>query len=51
MELILKALDGHIRVNETLGTVEVFDEYGTKMVLRDLDEATLAEFKKHYSVF
>jgi len=51
MELIIKALEGYIRVNTTLNTVEVFDEYGVKMVLRNLDNETLEAFKKHYQTY
>ena len=50
MEKILNAFEGHVRVNESTKTVEVFDEYGVKMRLT-VDAATLAEFKKHYPTF
>jgi len=50
-ELIVEAFKGHIRVNETLGTVEVFDDFGVKMVLRDLDKTTLEAFKEHYQTY
>ena len=45
--LIIAALRGHIRVNTSNKTVEVFNEYGTKLVLRDLDEATYEAFKNN----
>ena len=50
MEKILKALDGHVRVNESNSTVEIFNEYGVKMRLV-VDEATLKEFKDRYQSF
>ena len=48
---IVEALKGHVRVNETLGTVEIFDEFGVKMVLRNLDEFTLEAFKERYQTY
>ena len=45
--LIIKALKGKIRVNTSNQTVEVFNEYGTRMVLRDLDTATYEAFKNN----
>lgn len=50
-ELIVNALKGHVRVNETLGTVEIFNDFGVKMVLRDLDETTLEAFKDNYPTY
>jgi len=50
MDKILKAFDGHIRVNESNKTVEVYNEYGVTMRLI-VDEETLAEFRKHYPSF
>ena len=50
MEKILKAFEGHIRVNDSTKDVEVFNEYGVMMRLK-VDEETLAEFKKHFPSF
>ena len=50
MEKILKAFDGHIRVNEANKTIEVYNEYGVKMRLT-VDEETFAEFEKHFPKF
>ncbi len=50
MDKIIEAFQGHIRVNETMGDIELFDEHGVKMRLK-VDAETLAEFKKHYQVF
>ena len=50
MDKILKAFDGHIRVNLSNSTVEVFNEYGVVMRLA-VDEETLAEFKERYPLF
>ena len=49
--LIISALKGHIRVNEKLGIIEIYDEYGTKSVLRDVDPETLDAFKKYFQIF
>ena len=49
--LIIEALKGHVRVNVDTKTVEVFDEFGTKMVLRDLDQATFDAFKDKFQNF
>ena len=46
--LICAALEGHIRVNTTLKTVEIYDDYGVKVVLKDLDEMTYESFKDRY---
>ena len=45
---IVEALKGNIRVNKTLGTVEIYNEYGVHMVLRDLDADTLEAFKEYF---
>ncbi|MBP5471011.1 MAG: hypothetical protein J6Z11_17410 [Candidatus Riflebacteria bacterium] len=50
MEKILEALKGHVRVNESNNTVEIYNEYGTKMRLT-VDAETLAEFKANYPSF
>ena len=50
MDKILKAFEGHVRVNDSNKTVEVYTEYGVAMRLI-VDEETLAEFKKHYPSF
>ncbi len=50
MEEILRAFEGHVRVNEATGTVEVFDEYGVKMRLTVSAEA-LEAFKNRYPTF
>lgn len=49
--LIINALKGHIRVNEKLGIIEIYDEYGTKSVLRDVDYNTLEAFKTYFQIF
>ena len=45
---ICEALNGHVRVNTTLKTVEIYNEFGVQLVLRDLDESTYASFKNTY---
>lgn len=47
---IVRALKGHVRVNESNKTVEIYNEYGTKMVLRDLDDETFNAFVDQYGV-
>lgn len=47
-ELIINALDGHIRVNTTLKTVEIFNEFGVQLVLRNLDELTFKAFAERF---
>ena len=49
--LITEALKGHVRVNVDTKAVEIYDEYGTKTVLRDLDDATFDAFKAKYQNF
>lgn len=46
--LIVEALKGHVRVNVTLKTVEIYNEYGVQLVLRNLNEATYEAFKNTY---
>lgn len=50
-ELIVNALKDNVRVNVTLRTVELYNEYGVHMVLRDLDEETYNAFKETYPNF
>jgi len=47
MDKILEAFNGHVRVNDSNNTVEIYNEYGVKMRLT-VDAETLAEFKAHY---
>ena len=47
-KLICNALNGHIRVNTTLKTIEVYDDFGVKLVLKNLDTKTYNAFKKKY---
>lgn len=49
--LIVEALKGHVRVNVTLKTVEIYNEYGVQLVLRNLNEATYEAFKATYQNF
>lgn len=51
LRLIVNSLKGNVRVNTANNTVEIFNEYGTKMVLRDLDSATLEAFKNEFQNF
>lgn len=47
MDKIIESLKGHVRVNESNSTVEIYNEYGTKMRIA-VDAETLAEYKKNY---
>lgn len=49
--LIVEALKGNVRVNVSAKTVEIFDEYGVKAVLRNLDEMTFNAFKDTFTNF
>lgn len=49
--LIAKAFKGHIRVNVTMKSVEIFNDYGVQMVLRNLDEETYNAFKEEFENF
>ena len=51
LELITKALEGHVRVNVTMKSVEIYNEYGVQMVLRNLDPETFEAFKEKYQNF
>lgn len=51
LKLIVAALDGKCRVNESNNSVELFDEYGVKMRLSNLDGNTLAAFKENFPSF
>ena len=50
-KLIVEALKSNVRVNVSNKTVEIFDEYGVKAVLRNLDENTFEAFKETYQNF
>ena len=47
-EFIINALDSHIRVNTTLKTVEIYNDYGVQMVLRDLKDDVYEAFKTKF---
>lgn len=49
--LIIGALNGHVRVNVDTKAVEVYDDYGVKLVLRDLDNMTYEAFKRNFPNF
>lgn len=49
--LIVAALQGNVRVNDANKTVEIYNEYGVCMVLRDLDEVTYEAFKSKFRAF
>ena len=46
--LITDALKNNIRVNTTNKTVEIYDEFGVKLVLRNLSEAEYEAFEATY---
>lgn len=48
--LIAVALVGHIRVNDSNKTVEIYDEHGVKAVLRNLSDEQYEAFKSFYPV-
>ena len=44
----IASLKNHIRVNTTLKTVEIYDDYGVKTVLRDLTEEQYQDYLKNF---
>ena len=50
-EKIIDALQNHIRINTTLKTVEIYNEYGVQLVLRNLDEETYNAFKSKFQAY
>ena len=51
LAVIIGALKGHVRVNKATKSVEIFNEYGTKMVLRNLTDLQLEAFASEYPEF
>lgn len=49
--ILVEALKGHIRVNTDTKAVEIYDEFGVKAVLRNLDEVTYELFKELFVNF
>jgi hypothetical protein len=49
--LIKEALRGHIRVNTSNKTVEIYDEHGVKMRLTNLSEDVYYAFKDNFQNF
>ena len=47
-EMILNELSDHIRVNTTTKSVEIYNEYGVQLVLRDLKEEVYEAFKSKF---
>ena len=43
-EKVLNALSPYVRVNKDNKTVEIYNEYGVKLVLRDLEESVYDAF-------
>ena len=50
-ERIINALDSHIRINVSNKTVEIYDEYGVKLVLRNLEDEVYEAFKSKFQNF
>ena len=50
-ERIVNELSNHIRVNTTLKTVEIYNEYGVQMVLRNLEDNVYEAFKSKFQNF
>ena len=49
LEKTLKdTLRDHVRVNTTLKTVEIYDDYGVKVVLRDLTEEQYQDYLNNF---
>ena len=51
LAILVETLKGHVRVNVTMKSVEIYNDYGVKMVLRDLDDETFLTFKKLFVNF
>ena len=51
LSVIVGALRGHVRVNRATKSVEIYDDYGTKMVLRNLTDLQLEAFASEYPEF
>lgn len=50
-ERIINELSDHIRVNTANKTVEIYDNYGVKLVLRNLDDESFEAFKSKFRNF
>jgi len=50
-ERIINELSDHIRVNTANKTVEIYDNYGVKLVLRNLDNESFEAFKSKFHNF
>lgn len=50
-ERIINELSDHVRVNESTRTVEIYDEYGVKLVLRNLSEESYNAFAGAFRKF
>ena len=50
--MVVNVLQDHVRVNETLKTVEIYNDFGVQLVLRNLSDdeffAFSELFKNHY---
>ena len=47
-EFIINELNSHVRVNTTLKTVEIYNEFGVQLVLRDLKDDVYEAFKSKF---
>ena len=50
-EAILNQLSDHIRVNTSTKAIEIYNEHGVKMVLRDLPENAYEAFARRFQNF
>lgn len=52
LETTLKeTLGNHVRVNTALKTVELYDDYGVKIVLRDLTEEQYQDYLNNFNSY
>ena len=49
--VVVSSLQKHVRINKDTNTVEFYDDYGVKMVLRNLSEEELAAYSLLFRIY
>ena len=49
--VVVSSLQKHVRINKDTNTVEFYDDYGVKMVLRNLSDEEIAAYSLLFRIY
>ena len=49
--VVVDSLQKHVRINKDTNTVEFYNDYGVKMVLRDLSDEEIAAYSLLFRIY